>query len=900
MAIVFVEGLDHANATPVISYTGGLTEDNIVDTSHQVVGNGCVKVIKFPNEISGSVRLDIPASPGYYFLEKGRLGFFLDMGSSYWWGDDYGFIFTEGIVSESTSERIKVSLWNNTSYILVQFIDAEGTTTEVRGTVTMSLMMGIMHWIEISWNQLTYECTIWIENDEIPIEYNSMGPAVLLGNADPYYYSLSVNALSLNPYERYVFVDNIIQKPNPDISLWSERLRTEYATVHLLESDPFDNATEVPVNKICTLTFDFDIDDTTTEANIFIIDSLSNPVSIDIEVSSSIITVTPLDDLLNLENYIIMVASGLRSVEGYILEQQYNINFKTQSGEETKMLWVPEESWPDSDYFVNFPISDVIWLTFDYDIDDTTLLDNVELLLDGEVVPSNIYIYGIVYSDPDFLNEIDIEPTDPLLFGSDYIIHVKTGLKSVEGYPVDQEYNIHFSTPDYMTMLSSVPEDLAEDVLLDSDIVLTFDMEVDPDHLDEYSGSIEVNRVGGSQLICEYIVDGNDLIVRPYGDFQGSSEYTVTVYPWTDDNHDGLISINGNPLDREYTFSFSTIMVMSVVSNDPVENDYGQVIPVDKVLTITYSKDIDPSSVIPQPAEGSNVFLSDNGIDIHGYIGDLPFTVDVTDKVLSIIPDDDFIPGNFYTYGTGYGIASLDAQISDSEVYTKFRVPSTSFMTLTSTVPESGTVTDFSILGADSVVATFDKDVYSGSVYDGSIRLSCDVNPDVYTSISVDGDEITITPSEILEGDTEYTLWFNSPSGVVYGLYSVDGESLDDTYSMTFITESESNYMWNTDTNPYNYQTNRPRSIHPTITFDLNVDASTVTYGSSGTVNLKRGSTNIAGTVSVTDNVITITPNSNLNSNSYHTFTVSTAVKSVTGKFLAEEVYITFRTGSSI
>ena len=77
------------------------------------------------------------------------------------------------------------------------------------------------------------------------------------------------------------------------------------------------------------------------------------------------------------------------------------------------------------------------------------------------------------------------------------------------------------------------------------------------------------------------------------------------------------------------------------------------------------------------------------------------------------------------------------------------------------------------------------------------------------------------------------------------------------------------------------------------------MDSGTVTYGPSGSINLRRGSTNIAGSVSVVNDTIIITPTSQLNANYTHTIDVRTTIQSVGAQPLLWESNTTFETGAT-
>lgn len=643
------------------------------------------------------------------------------------------------------------------------------------------------------------------------------------------------------------------------------------------------------------MSFDYHIDESSVAGNVdLLLDGTSVPCDIFVELPSypTDIDIIPTENLLPGRTYTINIKTGLTG-EGMPLDQEYNVNITT----EAETLMTLTSSYPE-DGDINIPVDErSIHAIFNYQIEESTIAENV-FLLDSELNPVACDI-GVGEGS----SMIWIGPYLPLNSESVYTMNFLTGLQSIEGYYLDTEYNISFTTEEVpvMTLVSTDPAQGESDVALDKIISLVFDYPsfdeaTFADNIDLLLGGVSVPCYIGRWPELEYRI-----MIKPSETHDPSqptpllslSEYTIWLGT-------GLTSDTGEHLDTEHNITFTTIyvpVIMSLVSTDPENKHYTQAVPLDKVLTATFTKDIDPTSIVIDEVVGT-VYLNTTGIDPYGTSVAVPFTTEVLDNVLSVIPTSDLIVNYNYQLTVTDGIRATDMENLDVTSFIDFRVPSLTNITMLSSVPESGTVTDFSILGEDSIVATFSDDINFDSVNAYGYTLMGN-GREWYCNSSVTGADVTITPYGPIDGDTEYTLTFRSPSDTRIGVLSTTGNSLDHDNLITFITEPDSNYMWMTATNPIENQTGRPRNTTPTITFDMDVDSGTVTYGATGSVNLKRGSTNIAGSVSVLNNVITITPSALLNANSYHTFIVSTTVKSSTGKFLAEEVYITFRTGAT-
>ena len=656
------------------------------------------------------------------------------------------------------------------------------------------------------------------------------------------------------------------------------------------------------------MSFDYTIDESSVAGNIdLLLDGTSVPCNVFVELPEypTDIDVIPTENLLSGRTYTINIKTGLTG-EGHSLDQEYNVNITT--GAELSMTLV-ESSPEDGD--INVSCINPMYAQFDYNVAGASIEGNV-LLVDSESNPVPFMTY--ITENPKI---VFAEPTLPLNYGEVYTINILTGLQSEEGYYLDSEYNISFTTANavLMHLTESDPTNDESSVAINKRIGLTFDYDIDAATI---AGNVDllIGETSVPAAINVWPEIAHMIMITPSNthspdhptNLLNLTEYTIQVGT-------GLKSVEGYSLDQEYTRHFTTaIAVMSLIESVPIANDYSQEILNNQVITLTFNKNIDPTTVLVGNGYPNTLYLRCHYL-VPSYWDPLyvPCTAEVVDNVITITPNANLTVNNYYdlwVQNGAEGIKAMDGEEIQNFYYTtgyfKFRVSSTSYMSFVSSDPVSGTVTDFSLTGSDSIAVTFDSNIYANSVYDAAIKFNNGVTTQNLSNVSmidVNNNIITITPFGedygALIGGNEHTITFPLPSVESPGITSTTGNSLDSETAITFIAEPASNYMWKTSSTPTSGQTGRPRNIHPTITFDLNIDSGTVTYGSTGTVNLKRGSTNIAGSVSVVDNVITITPSALLNANSNHTFTVSMAVQSTTGKSLLYGVSITFRTGAT-
>ena len=252
---------------------------------------------------------------------------------------------------------------------------------------------------------------------------------------------------------------------------------------------------------------------------------------------------------------------------------------------------------------IDVPLDKVLVVTFNYDIDETTVPGNVTVTLigaRGDPIDCTIEVVGAV---------ISITPTSNLISSTEYSINFLSGLKSVQGYPLSRDYGISFitTTENPFVVTAVDPLDDAIDIPLDSSIEITFNKEYDKstaigdniyveyeiESLEVSSTSPTTGQIGVpldstivitfSENIDETTVSSSTFVTTGISGVYETVDNVVTFTPtdlleyetsYSVEITTDLKSLIGQPLETTYSFSFDTELQqkMTVTSNGQIYN----------------------------------------------------------------------------------------------------------------------------------------------------------------------------------------------------------------------------------------------------------------------------------------------------------------------------------------
>ncbi len=192
-------------------------------------------------------------------------------------------------------------------------------------------------------------------------------------------------------------------------------------------------------------------------------------------------------------------------------------------------------------------------VSFSEDMDNSTLDPaHVYLRTSGAAAPlpaANFY--------NSTTHELIIDPNTQLEYDTQYLIFVDGDVADLVGYTMGTDYIGTFTTgslPVAPTILSTSPADLADDVPVDADITVTFDMPMDPGSLTTASVFLKpASAPGGAALPATVTYDGaaNSAVLDPASDLAPDTEYRATVGAT-------VIGQNHLALGTQYSWNFTT------------------------------------------------------------------------------------------------------------------------------------------------------------------------------------------------------------------------------------------------------------------------------------------------------------------------------------------------------
>ncbi|MEW6182338.1 MAG: Ig-like domain-containing protein [Bacillota bacterium] len=119
-------------------------------------------------------------------------------------------------------------------------------------------------------------------------------------------------------------------------------------------------------------------------------------------------------------------------------------------------------------------------------------------------------------------------------------------------------------------------------VPVDQNVYITFSKNVQPG--DNYAGI--VMKTGGTVVTTAYSLSSSLLTINPVDNLDSSTTYAVYIPAGA------VKDLSGNNSVSEYTLTFTTQSILSVVYTDPV--DGAADVPVDKTVYLAFNKDIQP------------------------------------------------------------------------------------------------------------------------------------------------------------------------------------------------------------------------------------------------------------------------------------------------------------------
>lgn len=502
------------------------------------------------------------------------------------------------------------------------------------------------------------------------------------------------------------------------------------------------------------------------------------------------------------------------------------------------------------------PLGQVITVTFNEEMNPATIT-NESFIISGSVVPGTITYSG---------NTATFTPTSPLITNHTYSGRITTAVKDLMGNRLLQDYIWTFSTGEILSpmVVKTDPANLETGVVLNKVITATFSELMDPSTITDSSFRL---KQGTTTITGTVTYSDSVAYFTPDNPLAPSTVYTGTITTKAKNN-------NGNSLQNDYVWSFTTLSVTppTVIATDPADGDIG--VALNKIISATFSVPMQSSTL------NTNTFTLKQGTNL------IAGTVWYLGSTAYFTPSVNLSPGTLYTATITTGAKNLSGIAMVSDYVWTFTTGVLTAPTIISTDPlnlETGVALN------KIINATFSETMDPLTINGTTFTLKQGSNP-VAGTVSYSGVKASFTPATNLLPGTTYT------ATVTTGAKNLAGTPLATTYVWTFTTLSPPVNPTVISTDPVNLEMGVALNKLITATFSVNMDPTTI---STSTFTLKQGTNTVSGLVSYAGKTAKFTPSANLLPGTVYTATITTGAKNTAGTPLANDYVWTFTTGAN-
>ena len=412
-------------------------------------------------------------------------------------------------------------------------------------------------------------------------------------------------------------------------------------------------------------------------------------------------------------------------------------------------------------------------------------------------------------------------------------------------------------------VVSTDPANGATSVALNKVITVTFNEAMNPATITTAS----ITLTGATPVSGIVTYNGVTATFTPTSPLAINTTYTGRVTTAVKD-------ANGNALQTDYVWTFSTGSTLSpvVIATDPVNNATG--VPLNKTVTATFNMPMDPLTI-----NATTFTLKQGATTIAGivtYSGTTASFTPVAPLTLNTVYTATITTGAKNTVGTALA----------SNYVWSFTTGSITAPTVISTDPANNAT---AVVLNKIISATFSEAMDPLTINATSFTVMQGTTV-IAGTVSYSGTTASFKPTVNLLPGTVYT------ATITTGAKNVAGTPLANNYVWTFTTGTAvSPAVISTD--PVNNATGVALNKIVTATFNMAMDPLTI---NATTFTIKQGATAVLGVVSYSGSTASFTPAVAFSSSTVYTATITTGAKNVAGTPLANNYTWTFTTGNNV
>ena len=385
----------------------------------------------------------------------------------------------------------------------------------------------------------------------------------------------------------------------------------------VISTSPENGATDVPLEKIVTATFNGKMNPETITNAAFTLQGAEKVAgTLTYNTENNTLSFAPASPLAPATTYTGRVAASVKDERGNALQTDYVWTFSTGATVSPVVIATDPEN-----NATGVVLNKIIAASFSVPMDPLTLTAATFTLKQGTTAVAGTIAYSGTTAY--------FTPADALTANTVYTATIAKAAKNEEGTPLVNDYTWTFTTGAVVApkVISTDPDNNATDVVLNKIIAASFSVPMDPLTLTAATFTL---KQGTTAVAGTIAYSGTTAYFTPADALTANTVYTATIAKAAKNEE-------GTPLVNDYTWTFTTgaVVAPKVISTDPDNNATD--VALDKVISATFSEAMDPLT-----ATTASFTLKAGTTAVTG-------AVSYSGTTASFNPTDDFLANTTYT-----------------------------------------------------------------------------------------------------------------------------------------------------------------------------------------------------------------------------------------------------------
>ena len=305
----------------------------------------------------------------------------------------------------------------------------------------------------------------------------------------------------------------------------------------VIDTNPDNAATNVPLNQVITVTFNEEMNPSTINSSSFIVTGAST-IAGTLTYSGVTATFTPSVNLTPNTTYVVRITTAVKDLRGNALQEDYLFSFST--GATLQPLVLTTSPTPNETGVV---LNKIVSATFNMPMDPATINTSTFTLKQGTTTITGV----VTYSG----NTALFTPNANLTANTVYTATITTGAHNMAGVALASNYVWNFTTGAIVAprVILTDPFNTETGVLLNKVVTATFDMAMDPLTITTSTFTL---KQGTDVILGSVSYSGNMASFTPNNPLLANAVFTATITKKKK-------NVAGIAIANNYVWTFKTI-----------------------------------------------------------------------------------------------------------------------------------------------------------------------------------------------------------------------------------------------------------------------------------------------------------------------------------------------------